>query len=60
MPVIVRDDLALRTKDRYGSFDLWINVGWQIKLCDPLLKRAQPKRLRDEQPIIIPTTTGSG
>jgi len=38
-----------------GSFYLWINMwvaGKTVKLCDPLLTRAVPEQLRDEQLII--------
>ena len=48
--------LRLGSKGRYGSFHLWINVwvaGFYLPPTrDPLLTRAIPERLRDEQLII--------
>jgi len=40
------DALLLESKGRYGSFHLWINVWWQVKLL-LTLTRAIPERLRD-------------
>ena len=31
---------------RYGSFQLWIKCGWQVKLCDPSLTRAIHERFQ--------------
>jgi len=42
------DALRLGSKGRYGSFHLWINVWWQVKLCDPSLTCATPEHFRDE------------
>ena len=40
--------LWLWSKGRYGSFHLWINVWWQVKLCDPSLTHAIPEHFGDE------------
>jgi len=34
------DAVRLASKGRYGSFHLWITCGWQVKLCDPSITRA--------------------
>jgi len=41
------DALQVRSKGRYGSFHLWMNV-WVAGKTDPSFTRAIPERFRDE------------
>jgi len=48
VPSRVRWRSVAGSKGRYGSFHLWMNVWWQVKLCDPSLTRAIHDCFRDE------------